>query len=243
MPDVVAIIPARYGSTRFPGKALADIGGKTLIRHVYERVARSGAVARVAVATDDERIAREVEGFGGTVVMTSPLHRSGTDRVVEAAHITGGDIIVNVQGDEPLIDPLVIGYVVKKLEEDDGIVCSTAAYLTDDEAVCLNPNNVKVVCDRSGRALYFSRSPLPVYRDRVFHSALIHMGIYCFRKAFLDVYGGLEQTPLEKAESLEQLRILEHGYKIGVVLADHGEIGVDTPEDLEKVRRLMNGGE
>ena len=239
LPETVAIIPARYGSTRFPGKALAEINGKTLIRHVYERVSLSDAVSRVVVATDDERIAGEVEKFGGTVVMTSSDHKSGTDRVVEASKITGGDIIVNVQGDEPLIEPKLIDNVIENLLRDSGIVCSTAAFLVTNIEVYNNPNNVKVVCDLNGRALCFSRSPLPFYRDSEFQEAYIHIGMYCFRKDFLDVYSGLKPTHLETAEKLEQLRILESGYRIGVVITDHAVIGVDTEEDLENVRRLM----
>ena len=239
MTETVAIIPARYGSTRFSGKALADIHGKTLIRHVYERVSLSEAVSRVVVATDDERIVREVGKFGGTAVLTSPDHKSGTERVVEASKITGGDIIVNVQGDEPLIDPKLIDSVIEHLVRDDEIVCSTAAFKVTDKEVYNNTNNVKVVCDLEGKALYFSRSPMPFYRDSEFQKAYIHVGMYCFRRDFLDVYSGLKQTPLETSEKLEQLRILENGYRIGVIITDHAVIGVDTREDLEKVRQMM----
>ena len=241
MTEAVAIIPARYGSTRFPGKALADIHGKSLIRHVYERVSLSPAVSRVVVATDDDRIKREVEMFGGTAVMTSPDHVSGTDRVVEAAKITGGDIIVNVQGDEPLIDPELIDRVIENLVNDSEIVCSTAAFPITDKALYDDPNSVKVVCDLKGRALYFSRSPVPFFRDSEFNRAFIHIGIYCFRKDFLDIYSELKPTTLETSEKLEQLRILENGYRIGVVVTEHNAIGVDTEEDLEKVRRLIKG--
>ncbi len=239
MSDVVAIIPARFGSTRFPGKVIADIDGKPLIRHVYERTSRAASVSRVVVATDDKRVADAVKGFGGGVIMTSPHHKSGTDRVAEAAKITGGDIIVNVQGDEPLIEPDVIDAVCTKLRDDEEIVCSTAASPVAEKAVYEDPNAVKVVLDRHGRALYFTRSPVPFYRDDEFGGAYIHAGIYCFRRTFLERYASLEQTHLEKAEKLEQLRILEHGYRIGVVLTDYRSIGVDTKEDLETVRQLM----
>ena len=171
--------------------------------------------------------------------MTSPDHKTGTDRVVEASKITGGDIIINVQGDEPLIEPKLIDNVIGSLLGDSEIVCSTAAFPVEDAEVYNNPNNVKVVCDFKGRALCFSRSPLPFYRDSEFQKAYIHIGLYCFRKDFLDVYSGLKHTPLETAEKLEQLRILENGYRIGVVITDHAVIGVDTREDLEKVRLLM----
>ena len=239
MKDVVAIIPARYASTRFPGKLLAEIGGKSVLRHVFERVSQTELVSRIAIATDDDRIAREVEGFGGDFVMTSPDHKSGTDRVAEAVKTTGGEIIVNVQGDEPLIDPAAIDSVIRKIIEDEKIVCSTAAYFTSDADVYTNPNCVKTVFDISGRALYFSRSPLPFYRDNGFNGAYIHIGIYCFRSTFLDIYSSLQRTELEKAEMLEQLRILENGYGIGVVVTGKPSIGIDTPEDLETARKLF----
>jgi len=238
LPDIVAIIPARYGSTRFPGKALADLAGMPVLRHVYERTKRASLVSRVAVATDDERIARIVGEFG-EAVMTSPDHSSGTDRVAEAARTVGGDIVVNVQGDEPLIEPAVIDAVVRKLLDDEDVVCSTAASPVAGEDEYRNPNAVKVVVDRNGRALYFSRSPVPYFRDGGFGGAYLHTGIYCYRREFLDRFAGLEQTPLEEAEKLEQLRILEHGYGIGVVITDYRSVGIDTPEDLERVRRMM----
>ncbi|MHB9028325.1 MAG: 3-deoxy-manno-octulosonate cytidylyltransferase [Candidatus Latescibacterota bacterium] len=235
----VAIIPARYASTRLPGKALLDIGGKSLIRRVYERVLLASRVERVAVATDDQRIADAVQAFGGEAVMTSPDHRSGTDRVAEAARITGGEVIVNVQGDEPLIEPGVIDSVIEKILADQSIVCSTAASPIRDESAWRDPNAVKVALDRRGRALLFSRSPLPFYRDSGFGGALLHAGIYCFRREFLMKYTTLEQTPLEQAEKLEQLRILEHGFRIGVIITNHVSIGVDTPADLERVRNII----
>ncbi len=241
MPEITAIIPARYDSTRLPGKALADICGKTLVQRVYERTAQAETVARVAVATDDERIKAAVEAFGGTAVMTSPEHKSGTDRVAEAAEKFGGDIIINVQGDEPFIEPDIIDSAVKKLIGDDGIVCSTAASPIRDEAEFNDPGAVKVVLDLQGRALYFSRSPLPFYRDSGFGGAWLHAGIYCFRRDFLMTIPGLEQTALEKAEKLEQLRILEHGYEIGVVIGDYRSFGVDTPEDLARARKIAAG--
>jgi 3-deoxy-D-manno-octulosonate cytidylyltransferase len=231
----VAIIPSRYGSTRLPGKALLDIEGKSLIRRVYERVAQASLVDRVVVATDDRRIADAVEAFGGEAVMTSPLHRSGTDRVAEAAETTGGDIIVNVQGDEPLIEPRVIDLVIERITRDVDITCSTAASPISDKETWRDPNSVKVVVDLRGRALYFSRSPLPFYRDGGFGGAYLHAGLYCFRRDFLARFASLEPTPLEQAEKLEQLRILEHGERIGVVIADSVSIGVDTEEDLKAV--------
>ncbi len=239
MPDIIAIIPARYGSTRFPGKVLADLSGKPVIRHVHDRTAAAETVSRVVVATDDERIAHIVKEFG-ECVLTSPDHATGTDRVAEAAEVTGGDIIVNVQGDEPLIEPVVIDAVARKMLDDDGIVCSTAASPIEDEAVFSSPNAVKVVMDRSGRALYFSRSPIPFHRDGGFGCAFLHTGIYCFRRDFLGIFGGLEPSPLEKAEKLEQLRMLEHGHKIGVVVTNYRSMGIDTPEDLERAREMLS---
>ncbi|MCE5251377.1 3-deoxy-manno-octulosonate cytidylyltransferase [bacterium] len=240
MTKTVAIIPARYGSVRFPGKVLADLCGKPVVQHVYERVVKAKTVSRAVVATDDERIARAVSSFGGEAVMTSPHHVSGTDRVAEAASITGGDIIVNVQGDEPLIDPDVIDRIVEKITVDREISCSTAASPISDETVYLNPNAVKVVIDHRGRALYFSRSPVPYYRDGGYGGgAYIHMGIYCFRRSFLDIYSSLEPTGLEKAEKLEQLRIIEHGYLIGVIITAEAPKGIDIEEDLRAVRERL----
>jgi 3-deoxy-manno-octulosonate cytidylyltransferase (CMP-KDO synthetase) len=239
MTEVVAIIPARFASKRLPGKALADICGKPLIRRVYERVALARGVSRVVVATDDDRIAQAVVSFGGEVMMTSANHASGTSRVAEAARATGGDIIVNVQGDEPLIDPAVIEAVVGGIKADSGIVCSTAAFSAPDEETYRDPNAVKVVIDNRKRALYFSRSPIPCDRDGAFAGAYIHVGIYCFRREFLERYGSLQPAILEERERLEQLRILENGEKIGVVLTASPSIGVDTPEDLVRVRALV----
>jgi len=237
---VTAIIPARYDSTRLPGKALADINGKPLIQHVCERVGMAETVSRVVVATDDKRIARTVKAFGGFSIMTSPDHACGTDRVAEAATTIDGDIILNVQGDEPLIEPDIIDGVVKRILDDDDIVCSTAASPIKNERDYTDPNAVKVVMDGSGRALYFSRAPLPYRCDGGFGGAYLHAGLYCFRRRFLLRLATLPQTPLEKAEKLEQLRILENGFHIGVFVDSYRSIGVDTPEDLERVRRIMS---
>ena len=240
MAEAIAIIPARYGSIRFPGKVLADLHGKPVVQHVYERVSRAESVSQVVVATDDIRIIRAVEAFGGKVIMTSSNHVSGTDRVAEAVSKTGGDIIVNVQGDEPLIEPEIIDSVVGRIIDDEAVSCSTAASPITDEAVYLDPNAVKVVLDSSGHALYFSRSPLPYYRDGFPPGgAYLHAGIYCFRRNFLDIYSTLKQTPLEKAEKLEQLRIIGHGYKIGVVITKTLPKGIDTEEDLVVARKLF----
>jgi len=240
MPDIIAIIPARYSSRRFPGKVIADLDGKPVVQHVYERVSGAESVSQVVIATDDSRIEQAVNEFGGEVIMTSPDHASGTDRVAEAVEkINRGDIIVNVQGDEPLIEPAVIDAVVQKIIDDEGIACSTASSPITDEAVYHDPNAVKVVMDIHGRALYFSRSSLPFCRDGSFVGiSYVHTGIYCFRRNFLKIFTTLEPTPLEKAEKLEQLRILEHGYRIGVVITGETPKGIDTEDDLEAVREM-----
>jgi 3-deoxy-manno-octulosonate cytidylyltransferase (CMP-KDO synthetase) len=205
-------------------------------------VGESSAVDDIFVATDDQRINDAVNGFGGKCVMTSPYAKSGTDRVTEAARkINGGDIIVNVQGDEPLINPEAIEAVVDCLKTNPDIVCSTAASEIVEESSYRDPNAVKVVLDGGGQALYFSRSPIPAYRDGEFGGALLHIGIYCFRRDFLEVYSSLKPTPLEQAEMLEQLRMLEHGFRIGVVQVEEAAKGIDTPEDLEQVKRILGG--
>jgi len=237
------IIPARYGSSRLPGKALLDIEGKPLIQRVYERSLMASRAGRVIVATDDMRIADAAAAFGGEAVMTSSAHRSGTDRVAEAAGKIDEEIIVNVQGDEPLIEPVVIDSVIERIIADEDIVCSTAASPIPEESVWRDSNAVKVVMDHRGRALYFSRSPLPFYRDGGFGGAYLHAGIYCFRRDFLMQFAALKQTPLEQAEKLEQLRMLECGFKIGVVITGHVSIGVDTPRDLEVVRCIIRESE
>ena len=235
--NVCAIIPARYASTRFPGKPLADIAGKPMIRHVYERVEKAGTVDRVIVATDDERIMTAVAAFGGEAVMTRPDHPSGTDRLAEVAAGIETDLVVNVQGDEPLIAPLMIEQAVQPLLDDPAIVMGTLKCRVWTEPEYLDPNIVKVVTDESGFALYFSRSPLPFLRDADFASARIyrHVGLYVYRRDFLLRYPGLPETDLEKAEKLEQLRALQHGFRIFVAETECRSIGVDVPADLERV--------
>ncbi|MGH8667731.1 MAG: 3-deoxy-manno-octulosonate cytidylyltransferase [Burkholderiales bacterium] len=232
------IIPARYASTRFPGKPLAEIAGKPMVVHVCERAAQSGA-AGVHVATDDERIAAAVRQHGHQAVMTRADHPSGTDRLAEAAlhlRLEADQIVVNVQGDEPLISPALIAQVAGALGEAS---VSTACHAMHDEASLANPNVVKVVRDASGHALYFSRAQIPYPREpggRWYR----HAGIYGYRVGFLKTYAGLTACPLEKTEALEQLRVLWHGYRIAVALSD-SEVppGVDTPQDLEAVRRML----
>lgn len=243
---ITAIIPARYGSTRFEGKALADIMGKPMIQHVYERVVRTPYVSDVVVATDDERIVAAVKGFGGRVEMTSTDHETGTDRLAEVARRLDSDIIVNVQGDEPLIEPEMIKEAIEPLVSDPAVVMSTLKSRIKTLHDFLSPNVVKVVTDWEGYALYFSRSPLPNFRDKwndlkddAFSSGRLlcykHVGLYVYRRDFLLQFAQMSPTYLELAEKLEQLRVLENGYRIKVVETSHESIGVDTPGDLEAV--------
>lgn len=243
---VIGIIPARYGSTRFPGKALADIGGKPMIQHVYERACQVSLFHDVIVATDDERIQQAVLKFGGHVRMTSPDHHTGTDRIAEVARDLDADIVVNVQGDEPLIQPDMIADAIHPLLKAPNISIGTLKHRISTPDELFDPNVVKVVTDSHSRALYFSRSPIPYVKGEDMraegfrsHTFFRHIGLYAFRRDFLLHFITLPQTPLEQIEGLEQLRALEHGYLIAVVETSHESIGVDTPDDVEKVIKLM----
>ena len=242
MQQAIAIIPARFGSTRFPGKVLADATGRPLIAHVCEAAGRAGLVERVVVATDDERVGAAVRGFGGEVVMTGE-HPNGSSRLAEAADRLGlGDerIVVNVQGDEPEIDPGVIDAAIAALVEG-GADVSTIASPIRDEGEATDPNVVKVVVGVGGRAMYFSRARIPHDRDGAGGAdaqALRHVGLYCYTAGFLRRYVRLPETPLERVEKLEQLRILEHGHSIAVAVRDTSHAGIDTPGQYEAfVRR------
>ena len=243
--QVVCIIPSRYESTRFPGKPLADLAGKPMIQHVYERVLKAGSVSFAAVATDDERIFAAVRAFGGRAVMTSPRHRSGTDRIAEAVETMGlrdDDIVVNVQGDQPLFEPSQVDEVVGPLLQDVSIPMCTLIYrIVRDEEIA-HPNAVKTVFDRNHFALYFSRATIPFVRD-AFRKAeyFKHHGIYAYRRHFLRTFTSLPEGILERLEALEQLRALENGYPIKVVVTSHDSVEVDTPVELERVRRLITG--
>jgi 3-deoxy-manno-octulosonate cytidylyltransferase (CMP-KDO synthetase) len=250
---ITAIIPARYASTRFEGKALADIKGKPMVRHVYERTAMAQLVSEVVVATDDERIASVVRAFGGRVVMTSRDHETGTDRLAEVAAGIDSEIVVNVQGDEPLIEPAMIDEAIRPLVEDPAIVMGTLKSRIRNLHDFLSPNVVKVVTDRNGFALFFSRSPLPNFRDKwndlkdeAFNSGKLlchkHVGLYVYRRDFLLQYARMAPSQLELSEKLEQLRVLENGYRIKVVETAYESIGVDTPGDLEKVIERLKAG-
>lgn len=234
------MIPARYASTRFHGKPLAELAGRPLIEHVYRRVTECRAVGSVIIATDDERIRRAVEGFGGRVQMTNAAHVSGTDRVAEVARALDCELVVNVQGDEPLIEPEMIEEALAPFA-DPALQVGTLRRRIDDRADFANPNVTKVVVDREGYALYFSRTPIPHHRDSGAPlEAWKHVGLYVYRRKFLLEFARMAPTPLERLEALEQLRALEHGIRMAVVETRHATIGVDTPEDLERVRRVVN---
>ena len=244
---VIAIIPARFHSSRLPGKPLADIGGCPMIEHVYRRAATAARVNAVMVATDDPRISDVVSGFGGEVRLTDPKHRSGTERLAEVAADLSCDLIVNVQGDEPLISPEAIDLALAAFEDQPELMMSTLRTPITDTDELANPNTVKVVVDRDGFALYFSRQPIPhrmsaEAASNQSPSSLLgnkHIGLYVYRRDFLVRLAALDPTPLEQVERLEQLRALEHGYRIQTVETTDDPIGVDTPEDLERVRRIV----
>jgi 3-deoxy-manno-octulosonate cytidylyltransferase (CMP-KDO synthetase) len=238
---VVVIIPARYESTRLPGKPLADLHGRPMIQHVYQRAQRVHGVDRVLVATDDERIRAAVAAFGGDVVMTSGAHRTGTDRLAEAATGLDADVVVNVQGDLPLLDPAMVEAALAPLRADAGLPMATIKTAIRAREELDNPNVVKVVTDAAGYALYFSRSPVPYRRDGGAELGFKHIGLYVYRREFLLTFARLAPTPLERAEQLEQLRALEHGFRIKVAAVDAASIEVDTPADLERARAALRG--
>ena len=255
--QVVGIIPARYGSTRFPGKALALLGGIPMVQHVYEQASRAKLDA-VFVATDDARIVQAVERFGGQAVLTSDRHRTGTERVAEAARPLDARVIVNIQGDEPLVHPASIDQIVEFLLAHPAVPMATAMTPLTSAEELARPHTVKVVVNQDGYALYFSRAPIPYMRTSE-NSGLRaqgsgheppapipqppacykHLGLYGYQRHFLMQLPHLPPTPLEQAEQLEQLRVLEHGHTIKVLLTPHDTVGVDTPEDLALVERLL----
>jgi len=235
--SAIAIIPARYQSSRLPGKALADICGRPMIEHVYRRAAAARSIASVIVATDDERIHRVVRAFGGESRMTSSSHQSGTDRIAEVAAGLTCTVVVNVQGDEPLIEPAMIDEAVAPFLVDSSLMMSTLRRRIDDDADRQNPNVTKVVVDRDDFALYFSRAPVPFARANCPPApAWRHVGLYVYRRDCLLRLAGLPPTDMERSEALEQLRALEHGIRIKAVETSFDSIGVDTPQDLERVR-------
>ena len=244
---ILCVIPARYASTRLPGKPLKDVAGKPMICRVYDRASQAKTLSGVVVATDDERILRAVEDHGGRAMMTAKDHPTGTDRLAEVAEAYPDvDLIINVQGDEPLIEPSLIDELGRAFDGDAELQMATVMTPMEDEAEQKNPNNVKVVTDKNGCALYFSRSLLPYPRNDAGTPVYKHIGIYTYRRDFLLAYAKMAPTPLERAESLEQLRALENGYKIKCIKTNARFVGVDTPEDLAKVNeiyRRMEGKE
>ena len=241
--EIVCIIPARYEASRFPGKPLADLCGKPMIQHVYERVARAKAVPYVAVATDDERILNAVKNFGGNAVMTAKTQRSGTDRISEAVktlHLSADAIVVNIQGDQPIFEPVQVDEVIEPLLNDQAIQMSTLIYKIILDAEITHPHAVKVVLDHQNFALYFSRATIPYVRDKNLKADYYkHHGIYAYRRDFLDTFTKLPEGKLEKLEALEQLRALEYGYKIKCVITPHDSVEVDNEQELERVRRIL----
>jgi 3-deoxy-manno-octulosonate cytidylyltransferase (CMP-KDO synthetase) len=239
---VVLVIPARYGSTRLPGKPLVSLAGKPMIQRVYERAKMAQRADRVIVATDDERILSAVEGFGGEARMTRTEHRTGTERIAEVAAREEGDVFVNVQGDEPLLDPGAINVAVDALLEEPQASISTVATPIKTPADIMDPNVVKTVLDFDGNALYFSRAPIPWVRDtasKIQVRHLKHLGLYVFQREALLEYATLPQGELERIEQLEQLRWMENGWKIRVAEVEHDAISVDVPEDVARVEKLL----
>ncbi len=241
-PEVVIVIPARYGSARLPGKPLVALAGKPMIQRVYERAKMATLASRVIVATDDERIVKAVESFGGAARMTRPDHRTGTERVAEVAAHEKGDVIVNVQGDEPLLDPAAVDTAVNALLEEPAAAIATVATLIKTPADIMDPNVVKTVLDFDSNGLYFSRAPIPWVREttgKILVRHLKHLGLYVFRRDALLEYPTLPQGELERIEQLEQLRWLENGWKIRVAEVEHDAVSVDVPEDVARVEKLL----
>ena len=258
---VLAVIPARYGSVRFPGKPLALLHGKPMIQHVYEQVAKAKRVQEVVVATDDERIIDAIRRCGGTAILTSASARSGSERVAEIARTRDANVVINVQGDEPLVHPDMVDQIAEFLERHAAVPMASLMTSLRDEAEAASPNVVKVVVDRDGFALYFSRAPIPYVRNAQDGSGLgargsgrlttaqspqprayKHIGVYGYQRHFLLQFPYLEPTPLEQAEQLEQLRALEHGHRIKLLETVHDSVGVDTPEDLRRVEQCLAKG-
>jgi 3-deoxy-manno-octulosonate cytidylyltransferase (CMP-KDO synthetase) len=240
--QVVIVIPARYASTRLPGKPLVLLAGTPMIQRVYERAAAAEKAQRVIVATDDERIAKVVEGFGGEARMTRADHRTGTERVAEVAAHVEGDVFVNVQGDEPLLDPVAVDTAISALMEDPPATVATVATPIKLATDIMDPNVVKVVTDFDGNALYFTRAPIPWVRDTTAKMQVRHMkhlGLYVYQRDALLEYATLPQGELERIEQLEQLRWLENGGKIRVAEVEHDAVSVDVPEDVARVEKLL----
>ena len=235
---ILGVIPARFASTRFPGKVLALLSSKTVLQHVYERACQSRYLSSVIVATDDQRVYEAARGFGANVRMTRADHISGTDRVAEVASAEEAAVVVNIQGDEPLIDPAAIDAAILPVVHDTDVVMATLKKKIEDPREIADPNVVKVVTNHAGDAIYFSRCAIPFAREEG-GAWFKHIGLYVYERGFLLAYSQLPVGPLERAERLEQLRALENGYPIRVIETEYESLGVDTPEDLERVSRLF----
>jgi 3-deoxy-manno-octulosonate cytidylyltransferase (CMP-KDO synthetase) len=238
---ILGVIPARFASSRFAGKALVPLAGKPILQHVYERASQARYLSKLVIATDDDRIAKVARSFGAQVQMTRPDHLSGTDRVAEVASSDPAQLIVNIQGDEPLIDPGTIDAAALALLNDPELPMATLSKRIEIPGEVNNPNVVKVVTNLAGDAIYFSRWPIPYTRDAG-HGGIVrykHIGLYVYRRGFLLAYSGLPVGPLEQIERLEQLRAIENGYRIRVVETESESLGVDTPEDLERIAALF----
>jgi 3-deoxy-manno-octulosonate cytidylyltransferase (CMP-KDO synthetase) len=236
---ILGVIPARFASSRFPGKALALLAGRPILQHVYERASQARYLSKLIIATDDDRIAKAARSFGAQVQMTRPDHLSGTDRVAEVASSDHSQVIVNIQGDEPLIDPSAIDAAALALLDDPELPMATLKKRIEIPSEISNPNVVKVVTNPAGDAIYFSRCPIPYVRDAGTIVHYKHIGLYIYQREFLLAYSNLPVGPLEQAERLEQLRAIENGYRIRVVETEYESLGVDTPEDLERIAALF----
>ncbi len=240
--EVIGVIPARFSSTRLQGKVLADIGGKPMIQHVWERARQSIVLDDLIIACDDQRVFDVAKGFGAKVVLTAKGHVSGSDRIIEVINPLDVKVVINIQGDEPLINPSVIDTLARALLDNPKVSMATMMRKITDPHEITDPHVVKVVVDKNNFALYFSRSPIPAHaansdvKSPVYYK---HIGLYGYTKDFLFVYKNLPVSSLEKTEKLEQLRVLEEGYRIKVIETDYNSVGVDTPEDLEKVKELL----
>jgi 3-deoxy-manno-octulosonate cytidylyltransferase (CMP-KDO synthetase) len=247
-PNILTVVPARYASSRFPGKIIAPLAGKPLVLHAYERALEATMVGEVIIAADDQKVVDALKPYGANVVMTRNDHPCGTDRIAEVvANRPEVDLVVNVQGDEPLLAGEVIDATIQPLLDDPEVCMSTARVLITTDEERANPNATKVVCDQRGRALYFSRECIPTVRDKANYPApppchWCHLGLYVYRRDFLLEFAKMPPTPLEKLESLEQLRALENGFPIAVIDTTYEGIGVDTPEDLARVAKIMAEG-
>ncbi|MBF0411509.1 MAG: 3-deoxy-manno-octulosonate cytidylyltransferase [Desulfamplus sp.] len=241
---ITAIIPSRYGSKRFEGKPLANVAGKTMIQRVYEQALKADNIETVLVATDDERIFKAVENFGGKAILTDSSLRSGTDRVAQAANLLNlpdDAIVVNIQGDQPVFNPVCINQMVAPFVSEQGVYMSTLACKITNPREITDPKDVKVVMDKDGYALYFSRAQIPFPRDlETSVDYYKHLGFYAYKKSFLDVAAPLDEGYLEKIEKLEQLRVLEYGYRIRLLITEHDSLEVDIPEDILRIEKSIN---